>query len=161
MFFRTYVSQTPFISKNSGNTVCFRYFSGAGGFARTPVHREPAALSGLLPTAFFIGRACPRLDSPGFPGYNGHTMKGAVAVSDFLKRTWAEIDLDALQDNYRAIASSLTGNSRVMAVVKADAYGHGAGQTAAPSGRPEPLGSAYPIWTRPCRSGRPVSLNLS
>ena len=57
-------------------------------------------------------------------------MKGAVAVSDFLKRTWAEIDLDALQDNYRAIASSLTGNSRVMAVVKADAYGHGAGQTA-------------------------------
>lgn len=57
-------------------------------------------------------------------------MKGAVAVSDFLKRTWAEIDLDALQDNYRAIASFLTGNSRVMAVVKADAYGHGAGQTA-------------------------------
>ena len=57
-------------------------------------------------------------------------MKGAVAVSDFLKRTWAEIDLDALQDNYRAIAASLSGNSRVMAVVKADAYGHGAGMVA-------------------------------
>ena len=57
-------------------------------------------------------------------------MKGAVAVSDFLKRTWAEINLDALQDNYRAIASSLSGNSRVMAVVKADAYGHGAGMAA-------------------------------
>ena len=80
--------------------------------------------------AAFSAGPRPRLDSSARPGYNGYTMKGAVAVSNFLKRTWAEIDLDALQDNYRAIASSLSGNSRIMAVVKADAYGHGAGMAA-------------------------------
>lgn len=46
---------------------------------------------------------------------------------DFLKRTWAQIDLDAVADNYRAIAASLSAGCRVMAIVKADAYGHGAG----------------------------------
>lgn len=37
----------------------------------------------------------------------------------------AEIDLDALRDNYR-LAVSLAPHSRSMAVLKADAYGHGA-----------------------------------
>lgn len=37
----------------------------------------------------------------------------------------AEIDLYALLDNYR-LARSRTGNGRAMAVIKADAYGHGA-----------------------------------
>src|SRR6056297_3622304 len=46
---------------------------------------------------------------------------------DFPKRpTRAEIDLGALRHNYRQ-AQSLAGESRsVLAVVKADAYGHGA-----------------------------------
>lgn len=44
----------------------------------------------------------------------------------FLKRTWAEIDLNALRDNYRHIAAGLTPGCQVIAVVKADAYGHGA-----------------------------------
>lgn len=48
-------------------------------------------------------------------------------MTDFLKRTWAEINLDAIQHNFRAIAGSLTGGCRAMAIVKADAYGHGAG----------------------------------
>ena len=48
-------------------------------------------------------------------------------MSDFLKRTWAEIDLDAIRHNYRVIRDSLAPGSQVMAVVKADAYGHGAG----------------------------------
>lgn len=39
---------------------------------------------------------------------------------------WAEIDLGALQDNVRSMAASLRQPARVMAVVKADAYGHGA-----------------------------------
>ena len=46
--------------------------------------------------------------------------------TDFLKRTWAQIRLDAIQQNYRTIAASLSSGSRIMAVVKADAYGHGA-----------------------------------
>lgn len=43
----------------------------------------------------------------------------------YARRTWAEIDLDALDQNYRA-ACALAGGRRVMPVVKADAYGHGA-----------------------------------
>ena len=42
---------------------------------------------------------------------------------DFLHRTWAEIDLSALKHNFNII-KSLAGNSKIMAVVKADAYGH-------------------------------------
>ncbi len=46
-------------------------------------------------------------------------------MKHWLKRTWAEIDLDRLQSNLRRIKNA-AGNSLVMAVVKADAYGHGA-----------------------------------
>ena len=49
----------------------------------------------------------------------------------FLRRTWAEIDLDALAHNYHR-ARALTGPGvRYLGVVKADAYGHGALQAAA------------------------------
>ncbi len=44
----------------------------------------------------------------------------------FLKRTWAEIDLDALRHNFHTIAATLSPGCRMMAVVKADGYGHGA-----------------------------------
>ncbi|MCA1614116.1 MAG: alanine racemase, partial [Acidobacteria bacterium] len=40
--------------------------------------------------------------------------------------TWAEIDLDALTSNFRAVKSLVGEGVRVMCVVKADAYGHGA-----------------------------------
>ena len=43
-----------------------------------------------------------------------------------LRRTWAEIDLDALEHNYRE-ARRRTG-VKYLGVVKADAYGHGAVQ---------------------------------
>lgn len=39
--------------------------------------------------------------------------------------TFAEIDLAALQHNYRIIRSSLPATTEILAVVKADAYGHG------------------------------------
>ena len=42
-----------------------------------------------------------------------------------LKRTWAEIDLDALAHNFEAIRGRL-GGAKLLGVVKADAYGHGA-----------------------------------
>ncbi len=41
-------------------------------------------------------------------------------------RTWAEIDLDALKENIINIRKKTDKNALVMAVVKADAYGHGA-----------------------------------
>ena len=47
-----------------------------------------------------------------------------------LKRTWAEIDLDALAHNYRVLCSRMGPGSRFLGVVKADAYGHGAIQVA-------------------------------
>ncbi len=40
-------------------------------------------------------------------------------------RTYAEIDLDAAASNMREIKKRVTGNTKIMAVVKADAYGHG------------------------------------
>ena len=57
-----------------------------------------------------------------------------------LRRTWAEIDLDALAHNYRR-ARELTGPKiKYLGVVKADAYGHGAVQI---SRKLEELGADY------------------
>lgn len=42
-----------------------------------------------------------------------------------LFRTWAEIDIDALLQNFDAIKARV-GNKKITAVVKANAYGHGA-----------------------------------
>ena len=44
-------------------------------------------------------------------------------MTKFLKRAWAEIDVNALIHNFNIIKS--TANSSVCAVVKANAYGHG------------------------------------
>ncbi len=46
----------------------------------------------------------------------------------FEKHCWAEIDLDAVRHNYRLVKAASGGE--VMAVVKADAYGHGAAPVA-------------------------------
>lgn len=46
-------------------------------------------------------------------------------------RCWAEIDLAALERNLKLIRASLPSHMRYVAVVKADAYGHGLHQTAA------------------------------
>jgi alanine racemase len=40
--------------------------------------------------------------------------------------TWAEINLDALASNYRAVRGRVGAGVKVMCVLKADAYGHGA-----------------------------------
>ena len=42
---------------------------------------------------------------------------------DFLHRTWAEIDLSALKNNFNEIKKSVKG-AKIMSVVKANAYGH-------------------------------------
>ena len=60
-------------------------------------------------------------------------------------RTWAEIDLNALKNNIRNIKSHVGENTKVMAIVKADAYGHGAIPTskALISGGADCLGVAF------------------
>lgn len=56
------------------------------------------------------------------------------------KRTWAEIDLGALEHNYRALRGMLSPGCRFLGVVKANAYGHGAIPVAR---RLEQLGADY------------------
>ena len=46
----------------------------------------------------------------------------------FSRPLWAEIDLAALKHNVRQIKNMVHGRSKIMAVVKGDAYGHGAVQ---------------------------------
>ena len=45
---------------------------------------------------------------------------------DFIRRTWAEIDLDAIAHNYYEIRKKIKPDTKMCCVVKADAYGHGA-----------------------------------
>jgi alanine racemase len=55
----------------------------------------------------------------------------------FSQRAWVEIDLEALSYNVRQLKQFLSPQTQLMAVVKADAYGHGAvtvAQTALQSG---------------------------
>lgn len=53
---------------------------------------------------------------------------------------WLEIDLKALENNYRFIRSRIKNKSKIAAVVKADAYGHGAVKIAK---KLEKLGAEY------------------
>lgn len=48
-------------------------------------------------------------------------------MKPYLKRAWAEISLSALEHNIKEISSLLMNNAQIMAVIKADAYGHGEG----------------------------------
>lgn len=48
----------------------------------------------------------------------------------FYRDVWAEIDLDAIGENMRTFRRHLPAETKIMAVVKADAYGHGAFQIA-------------------------------
>lgn len=47
-------------------------------------------------------------------------------MEPYLKRTWAEIDLDAVRENFRLIKAQVKPSTKVCCVIKADAYGHGA-----------------------------------
>ncbi len=50
-------------------------------------------------------------------------------MEKYFRRTWVEIDLDALKHNYEEIQSRVSSGCEIMAVVKADAYGHGVENT--------------------------------
>ena len=45
-------------------------------------------------------------------------------------RTWSEVNLDAINENINGIRNILNKETKVLAVVKADAYGHGADKVA-------------------------------
>jgi len=49
---------------------------------------------------------------------------------DMIRRTWAKIDLDAVSHNAGQIRRLLSPGCKIMAMVKADAYGHGAPEIA-------------------------------
>lgn len=55
---------------------------------------------------------------------------GSQSSSDVPPLTWAEIDLGALAHNYRELRRVTASTAVMMAVVKADGYGHGATQVA-------------------------------
>ncbi|MDK2934135.1 MAG: alanine racemase [Clostridiales bacterium] len=46
-------------------------------------------------------------------------------MSQFFKRAWAEVSLDNIAHNVREIRKITSKNAKIMAVTKADAYGHG------------------------------------
>src|SRR5689334_11403969 len=54
------------------------------------------------------------------------TPSPAAPLPPLPPRTWAEVDLSTLAGNVRALRQRVGGLGEVMAVVKADAYGHGA-----------------------------------
>lgn len=46
-------------------------------------------------------------------------------MNKYTKRSWATIDLDAARHNYRVIRRIVNPSAKIMAVIKADGYGHG------------------------------------
>ena len=44
---------------------------------------------------------------------------------NYFKRIWAEVDLDAIAGNVKNLKAHISPTAKMMAVVKADAYGHG------------------------------------
>lgn len=45
---------------------------------------------------------------------------------NWTERCWAQVDLQALRRNYRRLRGLLSPRQKYLAVVKANAYGHGA-----------------------------------
>ncbi len=43
-----------------------------------------------------------------------------------LKRTWADIDMDAIKYNFLRVKHTISPRTKILCVIKADAYGHGA-----------------------------------
>ncbi|MBQ5565760.1 MAG: alanine racemase, partial [Clostridia bacterium] len=47
-------------------------------------------------------------------------------MDNYFKRTWAEVNLNRVEHNFRVIKSQVASDTQVCCVIKADAYGHGA-----------------------------------
>lgn len=55
-------------------------------------------------------------------------VKEVFPDMDFVKRTWAEISLDAIEHNFNAIKAKVSDKAKICCVIKADGYGHGAAE---------------------------------
>lgn len=62
-------------------------------------------------------------------GFKG-SVKKVVEEAFFYRDTWAEVNLDSIAANVRSIKEKLSEDVKIIAVVKANAYGHGDIQTA-------------------------------
>lgn len=72
-------------------------------------------------------------------------------------RAWLEVDLGALVHNARTLQRRLPEGCELMAVVKAEAYGHGAAVTAGVFARRRGCRrSRWPRWRRASRCAGPV-----
>ncbi|MFM9159316.1 MAG: alanine racemase, partial [Dolichospermum sp.] len=58
------------------------------------------------------------------PIFTDHQESGAYTW--YSQRAWVEINLGALSNNVKELVKFLSPRTQLMAVVKADAYGHGA-----------------------------------
>ena len=47
-------------------------------------------------------------------------------MDNYFKRTWAEVNLDKLEHNFKTIRKQIASETKLCCVIKADAYGHGA-----------------------------------
>jgi alanine racemase len=86
--------------------------------------RDPAAF--LLIGGWYAQRGSACL----YEGALSNSEKGGLIVDTFYRSTRVEISLDALRHNIEAIRRALPEQIALMAVIKADAYGHGAVQVA-------------------------------
>lgn len=46
-------------------------------------------------------------------------------MDSYIRRSWVEIDLSQIQKNYKLYKENISSSSSIMAVIKANAYGHG------------------------------------
>src|SRR5262249_13842369 len=61
-------------------------------------------------------------------GFGDFCYSGMQMVPQSYYRCWVEVDLDAIRHNVAALRRRIGPGVKLMAVVKADAYGHGLGQ---------------------------------
>ena len=53
-------------------------------------------------------------------------LRKVFPMENYLRRTWAEVDADAIKHNFRVIREATDPKADIMCVIKADGYGHGA-----------------------------------
>ena len=79
--------------------------------------------------------------------YDNISVKREILMTDIINslRTWVEVDLDALDYNLEIVRDSLPAGAKILGVVKANAYGHGAVRVSAHlEGRVDYLAVAAP-----------------
>lgn len=72
-----------------------------------------------------------------------------MIVLEFERRCWAEVDLGALRHNFELVRRAADG-AAVIAVVKADAYGHGDAAVAVFWRGKAPTDLPCPALKKPC-----------